>query len=251
MRERFETIQQNLIDDIYLEPLAHSIEEALIRLASAPCVNALTPHTSQWLEALNRAPASSSGREEAAIELYLRLHGAGTSYEDREAGRMRQVRGIGNLPGGLTPILMACELVGPDTVMADLGAGCGLQGLLLQYLAPHALTIQVELSAAMIEAGRVMSRTLGIADEKLRWVHGDIATAPFEAEADLVYLYRPIKPYGEGRQLYRDIARRIDGSSRVRHIISMADCLGPHLKTFDTLYQNEYLTIFNRTVWTA
>ena len=151
-------------------------------------------------------------------------------------------------PAGSRRLVIASELIGPRSVVADLGAGNGLQGLLMQHIAPHALTIQVELSGRMIEAGREMERALGVKDGLIRWVHGDLAVTFVEEEADLIYLYRPVKPHGCGNTIYASLAKRICRCRKVRHIISVADCLGRHLAggPFSSAFSNEYLTVYER-----
>jgi len=76
----------------------------------------------------------------------------------------------------------------PDSVVVDLGAGNGLQGLLLQCLSPHRKTLQVELSSEMIRIGRLFQEALGISADRVEWIHDDIVNASIEA-ADIVYLY--------------------------------------------------------------
>lgn len=239
---RFSGIFQNLIDDIYSEPVMRAIDEGLVRIASGTGYRGVA----DALRALEAAEAGA--RELALLELYVQLHSAGSEYSQPEYDGLRAAAGIGNLPGGLAPLVIASELIGPASTVADLGAGNGLQGLLMQHIAPHALTIQVELSGRMIEAGRAMQRALGVKDGRIRWVHGDLAVSYVEEDADLIYLYRPVKPHGCGNAIYAALAKRICRSRKVRHIISLADCLGRHLAggPFGVAFSNEYLTVFER-----
>lgn len=144
----------------------------------------------------------------------------------------------------MLPLLMAAHLITPDSVCADLGAGNGLQGLLLQQLCPHRQTIQVELSGKMIEVGKLYQQALGLAPEKIAWQHGNIVDADLSA-MDLIYLYRPARPLNEGNDLYRIIADKLTARTRPVTIISLADCLTRFLpERFARVYKSEFINIF-------
>lgn len=250
LRERLSAIHHNLMEDIFLEPLMFSIEDALLRIAMAPEVSNLSPVMPAALEAClhARCRGENQVREEALLGLYLCLHSAGSEYAREEHERLVALSGIGNLPGGLTPLLMAAQMIEPGMTFIDLGSGNGLQGLLLQSIAPHALTIQAEISSRMIGVGRTMAEALGLGADRVMWVHGDIANLPFAHEADMIYLYRPVKPHKDGRELYARLAREIELARKTRYIVSVADCLGRHMSegVFKELYRNEYLACYGR-----
>lgn len=250
LQARLSAIHHNLMEDIFLEPLMPAIEDALLQIAMAPQVSALSPAIPAALEASLHAKdrGDNPGREEALLGLYLCLHGAGSEYAREEHERLAALCGIGNLPGGLTPLLMAAEMMEPGMSFVDLGSGNGLQGLLLQCIAPHALTVQAEISSRMIGAGRTMAEAVGLGDGRIRWVHGDIASLPFAHEVDMIYLYRPVKPHKDGRELYARLAQRIELARKTRYIVSVADCLGRHMTggIYREMYRNEYLAFYGR-----
>ena len=100
--------------------------------------------------------------EEAFLTLYAHLHMHEARYTPDERGRMDEAGGYWAHAGGLSPILEAAPWIRPNTVSADLGAGNGLQGLLLQILYPHRKTIQIEISSNMVELGKQLQAWLGI-----------------------------------------------------------------------------------------
>jgi predicted RNA methylase len=103
------------------------------------------------------------------------------------------------------------------TVSCDLGAGNGLQGLLLQLCHPAPpLPVQVELSGAMVAIGRRLQQWLGIAAGAIEWIEGDVRDVDL-GEADFIYLYRPMRPKtGAGRAFYSRLADTIATSTVVR-----------------------------------
>jgi len=206
-------------------------------------VPAAPPLVKEWNVARQRKDVE--GREEALIHLYLCLHAAGTVYQSWEAETLSGWSGILCHPGGLLPLLLADHLIDATSTTADLGAGNGLQGLLLQVLCPHRQSLLVEISEQMIEVGRLYQRALGIGADRVLWMHQDIAGADTGA-ADLIYLYRPARPMENGNKLYRILGEKLSSRTRALTIVSMADCLGPFLNPeFGILYHNEFLKIFS------
>ncbi|MFP4266354.1 MAG: hypothetical protein ACLFRC_11215, partial [Desulfonatronovibrionaceae bacterium] len=176
------------------------------------------------------------------------LHGAGAGYRGEEREKINNRQGIECLPGGIVPLVLSSRLIGPQSVVADLGCGNGLQGLLLQSLQPHRRTIQAELSGSLISTGRLYQEVLGLKGDSVYWFHGDIFDLDLEG-IDLIYLYRPVRPSGQGTGVYRRVAARLSTLSHAVSVVSMADCLKGFLGLdFCTLYQNYSLSIFT-TAW--
>jgi hypothetical protein len=245
---RLETIYANLVENIFLEEKTMAVEQAITDLATDVTVRAEMPELDGYLEAYTSARNGSddSEREYALLNLYLRLHIAGSRYSSAEREALNTKSGISCQPGGLSPLIMAEEFIGPETVVADLGAGNGLQGLLLQRIRPHRKTVQIELSKELIRMGRMFQKALGISDERVEWVNEDMAEASVD-EADFVYIYRPAKPHGGGNELYRTIADKLAASPGPLVIFSVADCLGRFLdKQFSVFYTNGHLTCFRK-----
>lgn len=196
------------------------------------------------LETLSRP--NGDDIEDAFLTLYCHVHGHEAPYTTDERRRMDETGGYWCHAGGISPVLKAEPFIGPETVSLDFGAGNGLQGLLLQKLYPHRLTIQVEISSKMVEAGRALQSWLGIAPDRVRWVVGDVIEHA-ETPADFIYLYRPVRPEGEGLRFYERLSRRLNRDEAPVVIFSIADCLAPFLSPqFETFYGDGHLTCFKR-----
>ncbi len=183
--------------------------------------------------------------EEAFLTLYAHLHMYEARYTPEEREQMDLAGGYWAHSGGLSPILKASQWISPATVAADLGAGNGLQGLLFQYLYPHQLTIQYEISSKMVEIGRELQEWLGIPEERVEWVVGDVCDQVFE-DIDFYYLYRPVRPETErGEAFYENLAEMLDWGERPVVIFSIADCLRQFLsRRFKVFYNDGHLTCF-------
>jgi hypothetical protein len=180
--------------------------------------------------------------EERLLGLYEHLHMIEAPYSPAERRRLDETGGYWCHAGGLSPILKAGPWIGPRTVSADFGAGNGLQCLLLQRLDPHTCTVQVELAAEMVRIGERLQHWLGIEPGRVRWVVDDIHRVPPEG-LDFIYLYRPVRPQGEGLELYRRFAATLEASPHRVVIFSIADCLGELLSSrFEVLYCDGHLT---------
>ncbi|MCK5377326.1 MAG: hypothetical protein KAJ97_09605, partial [Acidobacteria bacterium] len=162
--------------------------------------------------------------EERFLDFYAHLHMNQASYSDDERSRMAAAGGYWNHAGGLSPILKAKPWINPDTVSADFGAGNGLQGLLLQVLYPHAKTVQIEISARMAEIGEGLREWLGVPSDRVEWIVDDILDVPATGYG-FIYLYRPVRPEGPGRDFYARFAREVESEDRPPVIFSIADCL--------------------------
>lgn len=224
------------------------IAAALLELAADASLQGLFHDLKPAVYAL--IAAVEEGNHEATesrfIQMYTILHGAGQNYSKDEMQLLRQQSGYGCSAAGLSPLLHAVNFVKPRTISADLGAGNGLQGLLLQRLFPHRKTIQIELSGSLIETGRLFQRVLGIGEHNVEWVHADLTEAPL-CGIDLIYLYRPARPQGGGIELYSRIAGRLGECPGPFVIFSVADCLGQFLdKRFSMFYYDGHLTCFRK-----
>jgi len=243
--DRFTAIRKALKSTICTVKGVQAIEDALMTLARHPEVLRLAPEAKTWRDHLVSAQANHDMEEQeyALLELYRTLHTAGAGYTEGEKLRLNKQKGLHGLSGGLMPLLMAKELITVETRMADLGAGNGLQGLLLQCLHPHRHTLQVELSKSHLDAGHLFQRVLGIPENRITWLHGDLFTADL-SRATLVYLYRPVRPSETTRPLYRKLAETLKAIGRPIHLISVADCLTHHLEPpMPPLYADGFLTI--------
>jgi hypothetical protein len=183
--------------------------------------------------------------EEAFLDLYAHLHMNEASYADDERRRMDEAGGYWAHAGGLSPILKAAPWIRLDTVSADLGAGNGLQGLLLQYLHPHEKTVQMEISSHMVEIGRRLQAWIGIPEERVDWLAGDVCEQSLTG-IDFIYLYRPVRPStAKGRAFYENLAEVLEGSRGRVVVFSIADCLKEFLSPeIEIFYDDGHLTCF-------
>lgn len=194
------------------------------------------------------ASEDAEALEDAFLTLYAHLHMYEARYTPEEREQMDLAGGYWAHAGGLSPILRAAPWISPATVSADLGAGNGLQGLLLQYLYPHQLTIQYEISSEMVKIGMGLQEWLGIPEERVEWVVGDVCDQVFE-DIDFYYLYRPVRPETErGEAFYENLAEMLDWGERPVVIFSIADCLKQFLsRRFKEFYNDGHLTCFRST----
>jgi hypothetical protein len=185
--------------------------------------------------------------EARTLELYAHLHMNEAPYSPDERRRMDAAGGYWNHAGGLSPILKAGPWIARHTVTADLGAGNGLQGLLLQALYPHARTVQVEISARMRDVGEELREWLGIPRERVSWIIDDLLNVPVVGY-DFIYLYRPVRPEGPGHDFYARLAREVESQPRPPVIFSVADCLrGVLSDRYEVFYGDGHLTCFRPT----
>ena len=196
----------------------------------------------QFLDALQGD--SGERAEETFLELYSHVHMVEAPYTPEERRQMDRTGGYWSHAGGLSPLLKAGPWIAAGTVSADFGAGNGLQCLLLQYLDPHVRTIQIEISSEMIAIGRTLQRWIGIPERRVEWVVGDVLDHTPEG-LDFIYLYRPVRPDGEGRRFYERFAETLRGSDQPVVIFSIADCLRSFLPpSFEVFYSDGHLTCF-------
>jgi hypothetical protein len=207
------------------------------------------PDFSERQERLRAAIAAGDGEEveQAFLELYAHLHGHEARYARGERRVVDESGGYWAHAGGLSPILKAPDWLGPASTSIDYGAGNGLQGLLMQLLAPHRLTVQVEISSRAAETGRRLQTWLGIEPQRVAWWVEDVRDAVRHHEGyDLVYLYRPVRPNGPGQRFYEDLAAKLDGARHPVTVLSIADALGPFLPDgFEVVHSDGHLTCFH------
>ncbi len=185
--------------------------------------------------------------DECFLDLYAHVHMHEAPYTPKERRQMDSSGGYWCHAGGLSPIVKAGDWITPESTSTDLGAGNGLQGLLLQKLYPHARTVQVEISSEMVAIGRILQRWLEIPDQRVDWVVADILQAEIP-DADFFYLYRPVRPEGRGRSFYQRLAENLEASTRTPVIFSIADCLRDYLSDrFEVFYSDGHLTCFRRS----
>lgn len=220
--------------------------ESLLKLATDSIVQAEIPNLDCYVKNLSSALREDdpSSFESDLLNLYTQLHRAGSEYSPYERKLLTERKGYSCYPGGLSPLFKAVQFIRPESIVADLGAGNGLQGLLLQCLSPHRKTIQIEISSEMIRIGRIFQQALGISDDRIEWIHDDIINVSIET-ADFIYIYLPAKPLEGGKEVYKAIANKLSIMNRPLIIFSVADCLAKFLNgQFSIFYTDGHLTCF-------
>ncbi|NQU63367.1 MAG: class I SAM-dependent methyltransferase [SAR324 cluster bacterium] len=224
------------------------IKKALFALADDVKLQHLFPEIVLYADELRGMETTSDEdrREIAFLNLYCALHNAGSKYTSKERQLLDVKKGYFNHPGGISPLLKAESFIRTESIVADLGAGNGLQGLLFQYLYPHQLTIQIELSSDMIQIGQQYQEILGIQPDQVEWINNDIMDVPLDS-MDFLYLYRPSKPIDDGIQLYQSISGKLHAREKALTIFSIADCLQEYLDSqFSLFYTDGHLTCFEK-----
>ena len=184
--------------------------------------------------------------EEGFLELYAHLHMHEAAYTGAERQRVDDTGGYWAHAGGLSPILKAGRWINPETRSVDLGAGNGLQGLLLQRLYPHRRCCQIEISSSMVTIGRGLQEWLGIADDRVEWRAEDVLETELGGW-DFVYLYRPVRPDGPGRSFYERLAATLAAEPGEVVVFSIADCLRDLLpEVFECFYSDGHLSCFRK-----
>ena len=245
--ERIETLVRSLE---YAEEERRHLAKLMALFAELPAPPDPGGRFPEYLEHKERFLATIEGQDVEAVEetfltLYSHLHMHEARYTPDERELMDLAGGYWSHAGGLSPILKAAPWISPATVSADLGAGNGLQCLLDQYLYPHQLTIQYEISSNMIQLGQSLQEWIGIPEERVEWVVGDVCDQVFE-DIDFYYLYRPVRPSTErGEAFYENLAEMLDWGEQQVVIFSIADCLQQFLsKRFKMFYTDGHLTCF-------
>jgi len=215
-------------------------------LAVRPGIDALVPSFVRFHQELRAArDTGDEDRTETALaRLYCVVHGSGGAYAEAERTAFDKLGGYWCHAGGLEPLHVAAPFFTPETRFVDYGAGNGLQGLLFQHLYPHRLTTLVELGGPMIDQGRRLQSLLGIPEGRVEWVHANIMDVP-PSRFDVIYLYRPVRPEGEGRAFYTMFAREVAKAGHPVTIVSVADCLRDFLPpAFRVIHGDGQITCF-------
>jgi hypothetical protein len=221
----------------------------LAELPLPPDAARLFPHYKALRAAfVEEALQGSDGEllEERFLELYAHLHMHEAPYTSEERQTMDAAGGYWSHAGGLAPILKAGDWIRPDTVSADLGAGNGLQALLMQRLFPHRSSVQIEISSAMVEIGRQLQTWLEIPVDRVQWRVADVLATPLGGWS-FVYLYRPVRPCGPGESFYLQLGRALTSEPGEVVIFSIADCLREFLpEVFVSFYDDGHLTCYRK-----
>ena len=210
--------------DVFLE----RIGALFLRLARTPGFPEAYPWCRQAARGLDEAlSGGEEGRvEEEVLRYYCLLHSADVYYGPEELHRLQGMGGYWCYAGGLEPLFRAGPFISRECLSADLGAGNGLQGLLLQYLYPHRRLTQVELSGSMIRRGKRLRHWMGLREESFEWIHGDILEISPE-RFDFIYMYLPVRPKGVGSDFYKGLAGALASAGRPLILFSVADCFQP------------------------
>ncbi len=225
-----------------------SLMEIVASLPQPPDSTCLFPRYPQLMKRFLDACRGDDGEEleERFLELYAHLHMHEAPYTADERRQMDATGGYWSHAGGLSPILKAGRWISPETRSVDLGAGNGLQALLMQRMFPHAHSCQIEISSAMVEIGRRLQKWLGIPGDRIEWRTDDVLETPLGGW-DFVYLYRPVRPEGPGRAFYHRLADALDREPGEVVVFSIADCLGRSLSPgFDRFYSDGHLTCYRK-----
>lgn len=238
----------DLVKERFPERHMSAIARALIKLATDRAVRSELPqldlHVCRFISSLEKGDPLSS--ESALVSLYSCLHSAGSRYSPAEQRHLKARGGYASYPGGFSPLIRAEPFIRPESRIADLGAGNGLQGLFFQSLYPHHKTLQIELSAEMIRLGMIFQHALGIEQDRVEWINDDIVNVPIH-DIDFLYLYRPARPFEGGRDIYNAIAGKLLAGEKPRVIFSIADCLAEYLDDrFSVFYTDGHLTCFRK-----
>jgi hypothetical protein len=239
----------SVITDTTSDHKLELIGEFFLKLATNPLVTQELPEVEQYAEKyrVSREGNDADETEIAFLDLYCALHRVGNAYSTDERLKLDQKKGYFNHPGGISPIEKAENFIHNDSIVADLGAGNGLQGLLLQYLYPHKETRLIELSEEMIRIGKIYQEILDFDDNRIKWVHDDIINVSL-SEIDFLYLYRPSRPIKDGLHLYHAISKKITDNKKQLTIFSIADCLKDFLdSSYSIFYSDGHLTCFEKT----
>jgi hypothetical protein len=225
--------------------LARLILRFLI-LPSPPGGESSFPRYGELQAALETAALQGPGDEieDAFLELYAHVHMNEAPYTSEERLQMDEAGGYWNHAGGLSPILKAQPWIDGDSVSADFGAGNGLQGLLLQLLYPHARTVLIEISSKMRDIGEGLREWLGVSAERVEWITDDVLNVSASGY-DFIYLYRPVRPEGPGRDFYVRFAAEVEAEEKPPIIFSIADCLSDFLSDrYEVFNGDGHLTCF-------
>ncbi len=217
-------------------------------LPPPPDAEEIFPRFSPLKDAFLDASRGNDGEllEERFLELYAHLHMHEAPYTMVERQRVNATGGYWSHAGGLSPILKAGSWIHPDTSSVDLGAGNGLQALLMQKMYPHSRCCQIEISSAMVGIGRRLRQWLEIPATRVEWRVDDVLETNLGGW-NFVYLYRPVRPVGPGGGFYTRLASALEKEPTEVVIFSIADCLSDFLpESFDRFYTDGHLTCYRK-----
>ena len=225
-----------------------ALMDLLATLPPPPDAAEFFPQFSAFRDRFIAASGGDDGEflEERFLEFYAHLHMHEAPYTAAERQRVDATGGYWSHAGGLSPILKAGSWIHPETVSVDIGAGNGLQALLMQKMYPHSRCCQIEISSAMVEIGRRLQEWLEIPAARVEWRVDDVL------ETDLggwnfVYLYRPVRPVGPGAGFYTRLATALEKEPTEVVIFSIADCLYDFLpESFERFYTDGHLTCYRK-----
>jgi hypothetical protein len=96
----------------------------------------------------------------------------------------------------------------------------------------------------MAEIGEALREWLGVSPDRVDWVVDDVRNVPASGYG-FIYLYRPVRPDGPGRDFYTRFAREVESDARPPVIFSIADCLRGFLSDrYEVFYGDGHLTCF-------
>jgi hypothetical protein len=222
--------------------------DLMASLPEPPDADTLFPRFSRLKDEFVVASHGRDGEEleERFLELYAHLHMHEAPYTAAEREQVDATGGYWSHAGGLSPILKAGSWIRPATVSVDLGAGNGLQALLMQKMYPHARSCQIEISSAMVDIGRRLQEWLEIPGPVVEWRVDDVVETALGGW-DFVYLYRPVRPRGPGEAFYRRLASTLTREPAEVVVFSIADCLGDFLPAaFERFYCDGHLTCYRK-----
>jgi hypothetical protein len=81
----------------------------------------------------------------------------------------------------------------------------------------------------------------------VEWIVDDVLNVSARGYG-FIYLYRPVRPDGPGRDFYTRFAREVESEPRPPVIFSIADCLRDFLSDrYEVFYGDGHLTCFKNT----
>lgn len=237
---------ETIFDDPSTKESLLKIEEAFLKIVSDKTVLREFPELEEPAADYekHRQSGYNDETELSFLNLYCQIHRTGSVYSESERRQLDGKHGYFNHPGGISPLLKSRPYITNTSVVADLGAGNGLQGLLFQYLYPHKQTELIELSAEMIRIGKLFQQALQIPEQSINWVNDNILNVSLD-HIDFLYLYRPSKPIKNGVKLYHNLQKKLNNREKSITIFSIADCLKDYLaNSYKEFYNDGHLTCF-------
>ena len=96
----------------------------------------------------------------------------------------------------------------------------------------------------MKDIGEGLREWLGISADRINWINNDVRDVSATGY-DFIYLYRPVRPEGVGRDFYNRFAREVESEDAPPVIFSIADCLRDFLSDrYEVFYGDGHLTCF-------